>query len=126
MLVGPSIQNASETIAAAAVQIYDAAGNILTSLSGSAPGTSTTTNAAITSTDSQILALNAARKKFFLTNVGVNRAFIAFGTAATSTLYVLQLAAGATYESHMNDFTGAIHAICSTGKTTTINVTELQ
>lgn len=125
MLVGPSIQNASESIAAAAVQIYDAAGNILTTLSGSAPATSTTTNAAITSTDSQILALNAARKKFFLVNVGNNRAFIAFGTTATTTLYVIELSAGATYESHMNDFTGSIHAICTAGKTTTINVTEL-
>lgn len=125
MLVGPSIQNASDAIAAAAVQIYDAAGNIITTLSGAAPANSTTTAAAVTSTDSVILALNASRKKFLLANVGGNRAFIAYNTAATATLYVIELAAGATYESNLSDFTGAIHAICTSGKSTTINVTEL-
>lgn len=124
-LLGPSLIDATDTLRAAAVQLYDASGNIITSLASTPPSTTGTfTTQSVTTTDATALASNPSRKKFTIYNTTGNKVQVALGFVSSASAYTFILAGNAFYESSVGDFTGAIHVSTHTG-TSTLNITEL-
>lgn len=86
-------------------------------------GTATNATVAVTTASTQILAANANRKGFVVTNVGGNTVYLAFGAAASTTGYAASIATTAgsdRYEQLSMVYTGVINAIRSSGSTNVV------
>jgi hypothetical protein len=133
MLLGPALRDLTNSRAADVV-IVDTNGDQLTTFDVNvtnpsipitfvAPTTATITSPALSTTDTVILAANGARKKYSIYNDTGSKIYVALGSVTTTTNFSYILAAGTYYESSMNDYTGAIHAIKASG-TGPVRVTE--
>lgn len=96
-----------------------------TAVSTAASKPSTATHSAVTMTGSsvELLAANTDRRKFSIFNDSGNTIHIKKGTAASSSDFWLKMIDQAYYESYLDDYTGALHAIGASGD---VHVTEVE
>jgi hypothetical protein len=86
---------------------------------------STSSTAAVTSTSSVVLAANTGRLDATIVNYGSNGCFLNRGATAIAGQGIYLAANGGTYRiEKSNLFRGAIYAICSSGQSTTLSITE--
>ena len=109
---------------AADVAIVDANGDHVTGFDSSRPATAVLTTVIVTTVSISLLASNAARRRFIIHNDSTGTMFVAFAATATATAFTIELAGNNTYESPLNDYTGAISAIRAVG-TSNVRVTEI-
>lgn len=84
----------------------------------STPGaqTATVTPAAMTTSAANLLAAGQSRRMFHIFNGTAAILYVKFGSAASSTDYTLQVAAGGYYESAPgNPYSGLITGVLATG-----------
>lgn len=95
---------------------FDQYGNLMVNVAlETAPGPTTSTAAltsvAASATSVQLLAANATRKDFSITNDGPNNLYIAFGQTPTATSYKYKLVPGAMYEPTSAVWLGVVNGI---------------
>lgn len=81
-----------------------------------ATGTTTSVDIAIaaSATSAQVLAANANRKAFQVTNTDVNTCYLYYGTTATATKFAVQLAQNQYWEMNWPIWTGRIDVVWAT------------
>jgi len=87
--------------------------------------TATVSTVSVTTSSTQILAANANRKGFIITNVGGNTVYVAFGFTPTTSLYSvsIQTSLGSDrYEPISCIYTGVVNAIRGSGSTNIVVV----
>ena len=109
------------------VNIRDTAGNSLNSTSGAlnvaiAPSGSANapTSGSVSSSDSVVLAANAARKKMVIVNIGSTNVFFGDGQAAVMNSGIVLTPNGTWVMDSYTFTTAAIHAICATSSALSI------
>ena len=97
---------------AIATAIVDGTGTQLTGFDASRPATSVITSVNSVAVSTTLLALNAARRQFYMTNTSNQDLYIAFAATATVAAYTIELAKnGGSFESVLNSYTGIITGI---------------
>ena len=109
MFIGPTLTDlGSSDIRAAAVNLYDGSGNLITTLSGTPPATATLSTVAASVTSVTVLAANANRKKAYIVNNSTSKLWLAFAATASKTAFTVTLAANAEFETDLQGYTGII------------------
>ena len=124
MALSPSLLIEPNDIRAAAVAVVDTTGTQLSGFDPSRPANATLSTLAATTTSQVLLAANAARRRFVIVNEASKALIVAFAATATATAYTFQVAGGQTYEGLLNDYTGVISALLTSG-TGNVRVTEI-
>ena len=116
MLLGASLRNLPNA-RSMDVNIVDSNGDPITSFTSvqTPPATAALTSVATSTTSVQLLASNAARRKFLIHNDASKTLYVAFAATATSTAFSVLIPGNGSYESDVNDYTGEISGILQTG-----------
>lgn len=93
------------------VAVVDAQGDHVTGFDSSRPATAAITSVASSATSVSLLAANAARRRVIVHNDSTKTLRIAFGVAASATVFSVIVPSKAQYESPLNDYTGELFGI---------------
>lgn len=110
MLVGGSIIEAGDK-RLSAVQLFDAAGDPIVSLSGTPPSVAVLTNVPGLNTSAVLLAANPDRRQVFIYNDSGKNLRVAFAPTATSSAFTLLIPSKSDRELPLGGYTGDIAGI---------------
>lgn len=114
----------SDSIRAAAVALYDAAGNQLSGFDSSRPANAGLTTVPVTNMSAVLLAANAARRTAVIYNDSGKTLYVAFAATATTAAYTYPVPSHSTLELPLNGYTGVISGILPSGSGNAV-VTEV-
>ncbi len=110
---------------AADVSLVDGNGDQLTGFDSSRPATATLSALPFSATSQVLLVSNPARREFLVYNATNKPVNIAYAATSSATAFSFILAAGASFESVLNSYTGVISAFWPAAATGSLHTTEI-